>query len=348
MQYTLFGETGSDFTLTALPSNTVKIKANYNRINDAIDILNIKEQELGSNNDYGTMGDASGYTLTLGYGFNELITLYYDHDYLNVHYIDSTLKNKKHDLFAKINLYNNPNNRLFQSFSIDIGYLNNSADNLDIKKTSTLNSIAKKIRPGTNIVFDGQGIVFNGNGLYIFNEDGLRVPFLRLANLQDDSLYARVIADMNLPNSILHFYSGYKSTSIETAITLEPSDNEIIAAALDEFGSLNLKRDEKTLFAGFNYTYQYNTYLFEIGYEYLKIFDREKVLEATDNNHILTASISKQITHDLAIFIGGKAMLHQFNGVLPYLYNEYSKNQFDKKYGYVKLGFIYNFDLSNL
>ncbi|MNN81568.1 hypothetical protein D3C81_1984060 [compost metagenome] len=41
-------------------------------------------------------------------------------------------------------------------------------------------------------------------------------------------------------------------------------------------------------------------------------------------------------------------MLHQFNGVIPYLYNKYTKNKYDKKYGYAKVGFVYNFDTSKL
>ncbi len=339
-------KTTQGICLCPLPKNTLSIKANYNRINDTIDILNIKEQELGSRN-FGAMGDASGFDISLGYGINDYSAIYYDFEYLGVNYADTKLKNKKNNIFTKINLYHNPKN-IFQTFSIDFGVTLNSADDLDIKKVSTLNSMLQKMKPGTSIKFNGTGLEFKGSTLTIFDQDGVLPPFIRIANMSDTSFFIRGLTGIKFQNSILQLYSGLKTTSIESLITLEPSNSQIIADAIKEFGLLDLNRDEKTLFAGFNYALKYQDFIFEAGYEYLKIFGRESKLDATDDNHILNGSISKNINEDFRVFIGGKAMLNQFNGVIPYLYNEYTKHKYEKKYGYAKIGFIYNINLDAL
>ncbi len=339
-------KTSSEICLCPIPKNTLKLKLNYNRINDTIDVFNIKESELGSNN-LGSIGDSSGYDISLGYGLTDFIALYANYNYISINYNDTKLKNSQLDLYTKINLYHNPDN-IFKTFSVDIGYIGNSANNLDIKKHSTLNSIVQKIRPGTSIKFseDG-GLTRNGTTLYIIGDNGVLSPFIRLEDLGDKSFYLRALSGIEFQNSVLQIHGGFKKTSIDTLITLKP-DHSVIQTALDEFGNINLNRDEKTIFGGLNFAYEYSDYIFEAGYEYLKIFGREKELDATDDNHILNATISKSLTKDLRVFIGGKAMLHQFNGVIPYLYNEYSKHRYDKKYGYAKVGFIYNIDFNSL
>lgn len=341
-----YNKTTGNICLCPLPANTLQTKISYNRINDTIDVLNIKEQELGSNPNYGSIGDASGLDISLGYGINDFSALYYDYEYLSVHYADARLRNKKHDIFTKINLYHNKNN-LFQTFSVDLGYVRNYANDINIKNISTLNSMVQKMRPGTKIQFDGQGIIYGNSALYIFDQNGIVVPSIKIADMSDSSFYARVLSGLEFENSVLDFYAGVKKTSIKSYVTLEPSDAPIISAALQEFGNLDLKRDEKTIFGGFNYALSYKSFIFEGGYEYLKIFGRSFKLNATDDNHIFNGAITKIVTDDFKVFIGGKAMLNQFNGVIPYLYNEYTKHRYDKKYGYAKVGFIYNFNLNS-
>jgi len=340
-----YSKTAQTISLYPLPINTLNIKANYNRINDTIDVLNIKEKELGGTN-LGTIGDASGVDISLGYG-NEYGSLHYDFEYLGINYADTKLKNKKNEIFAKINLFHDPL-YIFQAFSVDIGLTVNSADDLDLKKVSTLNSMIQKIRPGTSIKFNGTGIDFKGSTLTIFDHNGVLPPYIRIANMSDTSFFIRGLTGIEYQNSTLHLYSGLKTTSIESFITLEPSKSETIADALKEFGNIGLDRDEKTLFAGFNYALDYQDFIFEAGYEYLKIFGRDAKLDTTNDNHILNGSISKSINEDFRVFIAGKAMLNQFNGVIPYLYNEYTKHRYDKKYGYAKIGFIYNVNLDYL
>ncbi len=331
-----------------LSGDRLKIGFNYNKINDTIDVLNIKKSELGSSKSYGSIGDASGFDLSLGYGFDRFGALYYDFGYLGIKFTDKKLKNQKSDIYAKIDIFNSSKNSLFKTISFDIGYIKNSANDLDIKNTQTLNSMIRKIRPNTDIRFDEGGIVYGDNTLYIFDENGVLPPYVKISNMSDSSLYIRALSGFLFDRWGVNFNLTLKRSSIKSSVTLEPSDNEIIKIATDKFAEVNLNRDESSLSMGVNYILSLYSYSFEGSYSYIKILNRDRELKRVDSNHIVTSTISKDIADGLKIFIGAKAMLHQFNGVIPYLYNEYTKDKFDKKYGYAKVGFIYSTNLGLL
>ncbi len=334
-----------------LPAKSFNIKASYNRINDDIDFLNIKEQELGSGvvSKYGSIGDSSGVDLSLAYGINDYISLYYDYENLNMHYMGSTLNNHKNDLFLRLNISNHPS-RFFNSLSMDVGYVGNNAEDINIKNVSTLNSLLKKVKPNSNIFIqdDGVTISVDGDRVRLLEEDGTPIaPYISIGNLSDLSLYFRFLAGMKWTNSVLDLYAGVKYIDIHGEIALEPSNNSVIKEKVSEFGKLDISRGEKQALVGLSYKIELGRLLLEANYEYNRIFGRDII---NDNNHnqIVNAAISTIITKNLLVFIGGKLMLNQFNGVIPYLYNEYTASKYDKKYGYMRVGFVYNFDTTKM
>ena len=332
----------NEIGLNLLNEKELKTKLNYNKINDTIDVFNIKESELGSVN-VGSIGDASGLDISLGYGIDSYNSIYYNFEYLSINYGDTELKNKKHEIFGKINL--NPYiENLLLPLSVDLGFTHNSSDDISLKNDSFLNSMIQKIRPGTTMVFKDGGVSYKGSTLYIVNRGGI-VPFMKIANMSDLSFFIRAVGNLEFQNSTLNLYAGVKTTSIESDVVLHDIIQDILNVEVE---GTDLKRDEESIFFGFNYVYNYQDFLFEGGYEYLNIFGREDNVKLTDDNHIFKGSISRKLNDKITVFIGGKAMLHQFNGVIPYLYNRYTKNRYTKKYGYAKIGFIYSFDTSVL
>ncbi len=332
----------NEISLNLLNEKELKVKVNYNKINDTIDVFNIKESELGRAN-VGSIGDASGLDISLGYGINSQNSIYYNFEYLSINYGDTKLKNKKHEVFGKINL--NPYiENLLLPLSIDLGLTLNSADDIEIKSDSFLNSMIQKIRPGTSMVFKDGGVSYQNSQLFIVNRDGI-VPFMKIGNMSDLSFFIRATGRLEFQSSTLNLYAGTKATSIDSDIVL----HDVIQDILDvEIEGTVLKRDEKSIFLGFDYVYEYQDFLFQGGYEYLNIFGREDNVKETDDNHIFKGSISRKLSEEFTVFIGGKAMLHQFNSVIPYLYNRYTKSKYRKKYGYAKIGFVYSFDTSTI
>ncbi len=343
--------TTADIRSFPLPKGRIGIRANYNRINDTIDIFDIKQKELGSAARFGSIGDSSGIDLSLAYGAGEFYSFYYNYERLNLHYIDSKLKNNKNEFYTKVNIYQN-NMRFFETLSADIGFVRNSAADLDIKDKNQLNKMIQKVNPIPGLTIDGNAIKYKGYELKysdpVTNEP--LPPYISIGDMSDNSLYLRMLTGMHYETNIFDLYAGLKYTKIYTTITVEPKSNQSMQDLLKSKGyePVNLDRSEKSFFLGFNYTVEFSSFIFDLNYEYLTIWGRDDVVKKTDDNHIINSALSYIVNKNLLLFVGGKLMLHQFNGVIPYLYNKYTKNKYDKKYGYAKVGFVYNFDWNKL
>ena len=326
-----------------LPKGKLEVKSAYLMVNDTIDVLNIKEQELGNLSKFGSIGDMDGLDLELRYGLTQKDSVFVNYQQWNVDYAGSTLKNSKIDLLNRYNLIDKKHG-LFNALSFDIGFIKDSSNPLNIQNDSFLNSLIQKIRPNTNISFNDGSIVSGDTTLTLYDENwNKKYPYLSIANLESTSYYARILLGKKISTkSIIDFYIGYKVTDIKTKIEFYPKDNSFINGLISEFDVPNLNRKEKSLNLGFVYTTQINSYLLEFNYEYNKIY-RDNDVSYEDNNHIIDASISKVINKNFLVYVGGKLMLQQFNTDIPYLYNKYTKTQFDKKYGFAKFGMVYSF-----
>ncbi len=340
--------TTTDIRSAVMTKNHLGIRFSYNRINDTIDIFDIKQKELGSTANFGSIGDSSGLDLSLAYGVNEYFSAFYNFEYLRLHYIDNMLKNKKNEIFAKINIYHNPMS-FFEDLSADIGYVRNSASDLDIKSSSQLNSMIQKVNPIDGLTIEGSVMSYKNKKLSVRDDitNEPISPFIRIGDMSDNSFYLRFLTGFNYETNIFDIYAGLKYTSINTTVSIQPKKN---ASTLQDilknagYSDVVLDRSEKSAFFGFNYTVEFSNFIFDANYEYLTIWGRDNEIEKTEDNHIIKSALSYIVNKELLIYLGGKLMINQFNGVIPYLYNKYTKNKYDKKYGYAKVGFVYNFD----
>lgn len=169
------------------------------------------------------------------------------------------------------------------------------------------------------------GFIHNGaNDLKISNSN---LGISNMDDLSDNSFYIRVLAGSKIKASILDFYLGLKYTNINTKLDL-----------------LSHNRDETSINMGFQYTIELGSYLVEGGYEYIRLFNRN-VQNIENSNNIFNLTLSYALSRQILIFIGSKYYTNQYNGIIPYLYNEKTKNVFESKFGYANIGFVYNFDL---
>ncbi len=114
--------TSQDMRAFVLPKDTLSMRGAYLLSNDTIDILNI--------NNKSALGDSSGVNFNLGYGAQQFFSLYYNFEALNIHYAHSKIKNRKNELYARVNFYDSPHYS-FDDFSMDVGYIHNSADDFN-------------------------------------------------------------------------------------------------------------------------------------------------------------------------------------------------------------------------
>ncbi len=139
--------TTQDIRAFVLPENTLTLRASYLRTNNAIDILNLNEKaETGDI--YSGLDDSAGLDLSLGYGVGQFYTLYYNFEARNIHYAGAKVKNRKNELYARVNFYDTPHNS-FDDFSMDIGLIHNSADDFNHLSNLSDNSFYLRLLLGS-------------------------------------------------------------------------------------------------------------------------------------------------------------------------------------------------------
>ena len=72
-------------------------------------------------------------------------------------------------------------------------------------------------------------------------------------------------------------------------------------------------------------------------------FFRDDALDYLDSNSILGLDFNWYVTDRLVFTIGGELYHRQLNGIIPFLYNEYTQTTFDHTYGRMNLGIAYLF-----
>ncbi|MEA3316021.1 MAG: hypothetical protein U9Q30_09215 [Campylobacterota bacterium] len=323
---------------SVLPENKIQIRTSYLKVNDTIDFLDIKESELGSYGDsFDTIGDMDGYDFNLRYGLSSKNSIFINYQRWNVDYGDSTLNNNKIDIYNRFNIY--------KTISFDIGYIQDKANPITIKNDKMLNSMINKIKPNSGIKIDNGSIIEDDGTITTINDsNGNQLsPYISIEDLQSSSYYTRLLFGYNISrSSFLDFYLGYRYNDIKTKIFIYPKTNADFNSKIEEFNIPNLNRDETVVTLGATYTLQLKRNIYEFNYEYNKVF-RDDELSYANISHILNITIAKEIRDKLLLYIGGKVMFQQFNTDLPYLYNKYTQTQFDKKYGFAKVGVVYSF-----
>jgi len=316
--------------------NDTLVTLEYQKLNDTIDVLNIKSQEFKNASNYASIGDLNGYKIDILRGFNKF-TFNLSLQKQSVGYGSGDLKNKYFDIFARYNFFQNE--FLNTAYSIDIGATFNKGDDIVYNDIKLLNNLGHKISSKFDLVESkGKYYVIDNNNNYVQLNDA---PYLSVNDMSDKTFYIRFLKEHKFKDSfLLNYFIKFNFTNITTKINA----NDELANKAKTYGynlNKNLDRDEKSINIGFN-VFAGSKYLFEFSYYFTKIF-RDEDLDYIDYNHVAELSISKVINRNWFIYGGGKLMYRQFNGEIPYLYNKYTQTTFDHKYGYAKIGFGYLF-----
>jgi len=124
----------------------------YQKLNDTLDVLNIKEQELSKSiSNYASIGDMDGVKVGITYGLSEKITLHADIDKADIEYGSGSVKNKKYELFSRYNFLQNSLAKT--AFSVDVGGVINKANNITYTDINLLNNSIPFIYQNTWILY---------------------------------------------------------------------------------------------------------------------------------------------------------------------------------------------------
>jgi hypothetical protein len=280
-------QTSQDIRSYPFVENKMGIRASYSMVNSGLDIFGIRAGDVGEASDHGSFGNLNRLDVSLGYGYNEYVSIVGDIEYQDLEYAGESLKNTKEEIFVKLNIYHNPS-AMIDTFSTDIGFIHNGANDLTIQNSS--------------------------------------LGISKMDDMSDSSFYMRFLAGTKIMTSVLDFYLGLKFTDINTKLN-----------------TISYDRSEVVVTGGFQYTAEIGSFLLNSGWEYIRLVNRD-VENIQNSNHIFNLSLSKILGDNILTYIGLKYFIHQYNGVIPYLYNDKTKKEFGGKYGYATIGFVYNFD----
>jgi len=334
----------------SIPTEIVTIYTSYNLSSSN---TNIYRNQSNHDSKYGYINGLSSLDFYIGYGLKDHISVYYNFEGGVLDYFSKDLTNIKNEIFVKINFYDVPH-YVFDSLSIDIGLSRNSANNFSINSPNLFKNMINKIKPNIkDISFVKDKIYYKDRLLtnQIDPKSGIKVnPSIYLSDLNDNSIFTKIIVGNRFSNALLNLYLGIKYSDVNTKISLLPKNttNKNYIDLKKDFGStIDLKRSEKSALAGINMIFESENFIYNLNYEYIKIFGRG-YNDINNHNNIFDIDIAYKATKNLLLFAGTKLMLNQYNSIIPYLQNRYSDYAFHNKLGYAKIGFVYNFNLSDL
>lgn len=315
-----------------------KAKVSYLKVDNTIDVLNLKESELAGTSAGSdlSIGDLEGFEGRLEYGIYNRNAIGVNFKRYDIQYSGRDLTNTQTDLFYKVNFYKT--NKVLMS--LQLGYLTNVIDSFLVTEDAEINRLIKRVDSSTSYtVVDGKVTVSNAT-LDKFNDAKVEVFF---SDQKDASWYAKLFTGFLLnPYNRLDLYVGAKKTSISSYMDVRyDNGNSLVESNLNAYDK-NFDRDEKAYFAGLSYAFSYEKFLFELNIEHTKI-SRDLANSKYNSNTTFESVIGYRFTDALTFFLGGILMSNQLNTEIPALYNQYSQSVYDKKYGYAQTGFVFTF-----
>jgi hypothetical protein len=319
-----------------LPSGWINAQFSNLQTNKTVDIFDIRSTEIDGLEDFGTtFGDMNGFEGRVGIGLTKRNSLFFKYSYQNIEYAGANLKNSRVDLWNRFQLYRN-NYSIFNAISVDVGYRGNSAEDITISNYRLMNSFVKKI--DSSYAIGNSGEIYK-NDVRIFATDSngnFVLPEFTTKNMSSNSGYLKFLLGNRIGDkTVLDLYTSYIFTDISTDIDVSP--NDLVPNSLET----DLSRSETAMNFGFSLISEFRYFIFEFNYDYYRMY-RDSNLDHENSSHNIETLISIPVSKELSFFAGGKIMFQQMNSDVPYLYNEYTQTQFDRKYGFARFGLIYN------
>jgi hypothetical protein len=342
---------------TALPllKGKIEVGLDYQRINETIDILDVRENDyakLNSADRATTPGDLWGVRLMLNYGLFDRTTLISSFQYRHQDYGFDAMGIKTVDLAVKQGLLDG-RDRWFPGLALDAGIRFNWAAATLYNDQKEINAIVQRMSPGTNVkIRIDQNFVWfdqefdDGRISLGTRRQGRPDPQVSIGDLKDFSSYMRLtggkIWGHFFPNLFIEYGHTEISSNVDTTLTeYIPED---FHDDLPRF-PIELSRSENYIKSGMGLSIKlpFKT-LFQLEYDYLKLY-RDDNLGYMDDNNIIKADISYFVSPALVLHLGGIYFERQLNGEVPFLYNKYTQTTFDHPYGYANIGLIYYFKM---
>lgn len=339
-------------TAYTLETGEVSLSGQLHRVNDTLDVLDVRGDILASNRRLADdSGDLSGTSFSVSAGVTDWLTAFYrqtdqdltikiaDDDRVDLDKKDEELRTRRQEWGLRWNIY-------------EAGYLGRNrpwtALSLEVSGQES------RSEPyGADLV----GIQVSDN-FYL----GLN-PQSRFAvdRMEDSGWRARLLLNRALTrNSAISLWGGYAEFDSRSGTSSETPSQLLRPSFEQEFTG-----SETHWMAGAGLHWRITERMpLHISYEYTAIRDRtltayreeelftlpsilrpDNLLRAPDHNHIIRGSLSWWLTPQLRTSITGHLYANQFTGVMPHFNNPLSSSLTDTMYGYAGIEIAAFFNL---
>ena len=186
-----------------------------------------------------------------------------------------------------------------------------------------------------------------GNFPYVVTDVGMRfnmlddagnAPFSKMA---DYTPFARLTAGFILEDLFPNVFAEYGHSMIDAEF-----DADANIVKLDSDGNVeevsDPKRNEHQFRTGLGIMIRFPyTSMFSLEYSYVRLIRDDG--EYRKDNHIVKSDVCRFITESLILNLGCTYYYRQYNGVIPFLCNDFTRNDFDQSYLEAHVGLTYLF-----
>ena len=320
--------------------NTLHMSFSVEKVNDKIDIFNVKDSEIKKKS---SLGDMKGININLGYALNRKWYFNLNLNQKSLNYSAYTLVNRKIEFYSRYMLHRHNNLAL----SIDFGYIGNRASDIEMSTLESINDVLEDITPNREIELEEinseQVLFYRGEDRSIRTISLENRAFVSIKDTHDNSLYTRAILTLKKDKWLFDTYIGYKKSKVHNELdtSFANEKNPDLQKELEDV-ILVQDRTDTMWFTGIGTSYDFNQFQVEANYQYNYI-NRIASLERVKKNHTLNLNINYNINKNIDCFVGGKVLFHQYNGEIPYLYTVYNQGSFARKHGFANVGISYKF-----
>ena len=345
MTQLLLYATPQDIHAFLAKTDTFYISMGVEKVNDTLDVFNIKERELDKKrNNFTTLGDMEGLDVNMGYTFNKQWYLHINLNQKKLNYLGSKLTTKKIDSYLRYQFYHSNN----WAFSVDLGYAMNQANDTSMDSVEAINDVLEDILPNKEIELkdknNQQTLFYRGEDRSIKTVELKNKANVKVEDTYDKGFYTRAILSLKQKKWLFDSYLGYSEIQIHSKLdsSVFDEENPDLQKELEALVLVD-KRKDAMFFGGMSVGYAFNDkWQGDLHYQYNHIV-RIACLENSNTNHIFNFNLTYNINSNIDFYIGGKVMLSQFNGEIPYMYTKYNKGSFHHKYGFANGGIAYKF-----
>ncbi|PCJ18017.1 MAG: hypothetical protein COB02_11860 [Candidatus Cloacimonadota bacterium] len=303
---------GSHPTAFMMPKGQLETTLTHYQINSTLDILNIRDLTKVQAQ---SLGNMKGNGISLKFGASKLFTILYDRKKSAYEYSRGAVGVNSEYLGVKYVLKDmGPEKPLI---SLQIGHRKNRGAGLS--------------KIFTTVSFQNASFVLNPSA---------RLDF---GGVKDKANTYMLVASKQLRKKLMgSIFAEYSFGSVRS----ELASNIPIPELNSILNVLNFKTRKRDF--GYSLHYKMNSSnMLSLDYHYILMDRSVDVSDPIDVNEVINAQFTQGINDQSEWFLSAKYLKNNFVGEHPFLYNKLSASRFDKKYGYLGVGYTFKYGYSN-